>query len=350
MEKVQKKISIVILILVILLAVFFSAIRFITDFMWFQEMGYVDVFFKQLVTQLTVGIPTFLVVTGLVVLYLNRLRKSYFKKIASSEDTNLKKLKKITLVFAAIFGIFTTATTVTELWFDILKFANSTDFNIADPLFHMDISFYIFRLEFLSQLNEILIGVIVGFVVLTILYYIVLMTVRTPDVFKEEPAQGSETGEQQTEEGERYGGNANPFEHGSAGGNDPFGKFAEAFFGKKAAPRPVKPKKQFDDNNFKQLMSIASGKIGLLGFIFFIMLAINFFLRQFDLLHVHTGAVYGAGFTDVNITLWMYRILCVLSVLSAILFVVHMKKKNYKKLLTVPVIMILVGVIGSGAG
>ena len=94
MEKVQKKISIVILILVILLAVFFSAIRFITDFMWFQEMGYVDVFFKQLVTQLTVGIPTFLVVTGLVVLYLNRLRKSYFKKIASSEDTNLKKLKK----------------------------------------------------------------------------------------------------------------------------------------------------------------------------------------------------------------------------------------------------------------
>ena len=135
MEKVQKKISIVILILVILLAVFFSAIRFITDFMWFQEMGYVDVFFKQLVTQLTVGIPTFLVVTGLVVLYLNRLRKSYFKKIASSEDTNLKKLKKITLVFAAIFGIFTTATTVTELWFDILKFANSTDFNIADPLF-----------------------------------------------------------------------------------------------------------------------------------------------------------------------------------------------------------------------
>lgn len=350
MEKVQKRISIVILIIVILLAVFFSAIRFITDFMWFQEMGYVDVFFKQLVTQLTVGIPTFLVVTGLVVLYLNHLRKSYFKKIASSEDTNLKKLKKTTLIFAAIFGIFTTVTTVTELWFDILKFANSTDFNIADPLFHMDISFYIFRLEFLSQLNEILIGVIVGFVVLTILYYIVLMTVRTPDVFKEEPAQSSEAFGQQGEDGERYGGNANPFENSSAGGNDPFGKFAEVFFGKKAAPRPVKPKKQFDDNNFKQLMSIASGKIGLLGLIFFIMLAINFFLRQFDLLHVHTGAVYGAGFTDVNITLWMYRILCVLSVLAAILFVVHMKKKNYKKLLTVPVIMILVGVIGSGAG
>lgn len=85
-------------------------------------------------------------------------------------------------------------------------------------------------------------------------------------------------------------------------------------------------------------MQIASGKIALLGFIFFIMLAVNFFLQQFDLLHVHTGAVYGAGFTDVTITLWKLRILCVLSVLAAVLFVINMKKKTYKKILTVPVI------------
>ena len=96
-------------------------------------------------------------------------------------------------------------------------------------------------------------------------------------------------------------------------------------------------------------MQIASGKIALLGFIFFIMLAVNFFLQQFDLLHVHTGAVYGAGFTDVTITLWKLRILCVLSVLAAVLFVINMKKKTYKKILTVPVIMIAVGLVGSGA-
>ena len=97
-------------------------------------------------------------------------------------------------------------------------------------------------------------------------------------------------------------------------------------------------------------MKIASGKIAGLGCIFFLMLAIDFFLKQFDLLHAHTGAVYGAGFTDVNITLWMYRILCGLAVISAILFVVYMAKKQYKKILTVPVIMIVVGLIGTGAG
>ena len=154
--------------------------------MWFKEMGYTAVFFKQLVTQLTVGIPTFLVVTGMVMLYLHHLRKSYFSKIASSEATDMKKLKKTTNILAVVFGAIATFMTVVQLWFEILKFANSSDFDIKDPLFHLDVSFYLFKLEFLTQLNEILIGVIVGFVILTVIYYIILMTVRTPDVFKEE--------------------------------------------------------------------------------------------------------------------------------------------------------------------
>lgn len=378
MEKFQRRLSVVILILVIAFAIFFSAITFITDFMWFQEMGYVDVFLKELTTQLKVGVPTFLVVTGLMVIYMSHLKKSYFKKIVSSEIPDPKKLNRLTWILAAVFGLFTTMTTVSQLWFDILKFANASDFNLADPLFGLDISFYIFRLEFLTQLNEILIGVIVGFIVLTLVYYVVLMTVRTPDMFKREfPGEeetpfgagagananagaGTGTGTGAYDgtgaDGQRYAGNSSPFENGPGAENagkardDAFGKFTEAFFGKKPPKHQPKPKKQFDDNNFKQLLNIASGKIGLLGFVFFIMVGVNFFLRQFDLLYGHTGAVYGAGFTDVNVTLWMYRILCVLAALSAILFVVFLKKKDYKKILTVPVIMIAVGALGTGAG
>ncbi len=358
MEKLEKKVSIIILIVVVVASLFLTLVGFISDFMWFKEMGYVAVFFTQLVTQLKVGIPTFIIVTGLVMLYLHHLRKSYFAKIASSEATDMKKLNRTTNWLAVAFGVVATMMSVTNLWFEILKFANSTDFDITDPLFSFDISFYLFKLEFLSQLNEILIGVIVGFVILTIVYYIILMTVRTPDVFKEEPVQGAETAEDSEE---RYTGNANPFGGNPFGDNpfggnnannakDPFSKIFESLTGKKVNARPIKPKKQFDDGNFRQLMNIASGKITILGFIFFIMLAINFFLRQFDLLHAHTGAVYGAGFTDVNITLWMYRILCGLAILSAIMFIVEMGRKKYKSLLTVPVIMILVGLVGTGAG
>ncbi|MBR3705690.1 MAG: UPF0182 family protein [Firmicutes bacterium] len=354
--KFQQKLSIAIAVLVIIAMLFLTMIQFITDFLWFKEMGYVDVFFKELTTQLKVGIPTFVVVSGLVWVYLTHLRKSYFAKIASSEDTNIKKLKKTTVLLALIFGAISTFMAVSQLWFEFLKFANSTNFDITDPIFNVDISFYIFKLEFLKQLNEILIGVIIGFVALTIVYYIILMTMRTPDVFKEEAPQ-PDPAEEYAQYGEaafgeeRYSGSAdpfshNPFENGTKKAEDPFRKFADAFGGKKFER---KPKKQFDDNNFKQLLKIASGKISILGFIFFLMLAVNFFLQQFDLLQAHTGAVYGAGFTDVNITLWMLRILCVLAVLAGIMFVVNMKRKKYAKILTIPALMILIGVVGTGA-
>ena len=348
--KFERKVSLILMGIILVLVLFLAMIQFITDFMWFKEMGYTDVFFKQLVTQLTVGVPTFAVVTVLVQVYLTHLKKTYFAKIASSEETNLKGLKKTTIILSVVFGAIATFMAVSQLWFEILKFANSTDFDLADPLFNFDISFYIFRLEFLKEMNEILIGVIIGFVALTIIYYIILMTVRTPDVFKEEAPQAEAAAGAGDE---RHTAGTNPFGGGNnngANGSEPFSKFAEAFGGKMFQQKQAKPKRQFDDNNFKQLLKIASGKISLLGFIFFIMLGINFFLRQFDLLHAHTGAVYGAGFTDVNVSLWMLRILCVVSVLDAILFVVQMRKKNYKKLLSVPVLMIVVGLVGSGAG
>ena len=55
-----------------------------------------------------------------------------------------------------------------------------------------------FKLDFLTQLNELLIGVIIGFVALTVIYYILLLTVRTPDMFEDNPQQG------QTQEQEQY--------------------------------------------------------------------------------------------------------------------------------------------------
>ncbi len=340
-KKFERKVLLIVAIIVVIGTLFFSLVNFIANFLWFREMEYLDVFFKQLVTQLTVGVPTFVVVTILVYLYLNHLRKGYFKQIASGEDTNMKMLKRSTVILSVLFGIGATFFAVTQLWFEILKFANSTGFNIQDPLFHLDISFYLFKLDFLTQLNELLIGVIIGFVALTVIYYVILLTVRTPDMFEENQAE--QQYEQQQYDDGRYSGSSNPFENAANGAEDVFKRF-----GIKFPKREPKPKKQFDDDNFKRLMKIASGKLAGLGCIFFIMLAIDFFLKQFDLLHAHTGVVYGAGFTDVNITLWMYRILCGLSVVAAVLFVVYMAKKDYKKILTVPVIMIIIGLIGNG--
>ena len=95
MDKANQKVSMFLLTVILVITLFVGLIGYIADFLWFKEMGYLSVFFKQLVTQLTVGIPTFIVVTGLVFVYLNYLKKGYFAQIASSEATNMKTLRKI---------------------------------------------------------------------------------------------------------------------------------------------------------------------------------------------------------------------------------------------------------------
>ena len=353
MEKKKKKLGLkwALVIILVIIALFLALIGFITDYLWFKELGYVSVFFKKLFTMLQVGVPSFIVITILSYLYLKILKRGYFKKVESTEQTNEKTLNGISWAFSAIFGALVAFTLASQLWFGILQFTNSTNFDIADPLFNLDISFYVFKLEFLSQLNQFAIGVIIGFIILTVLYYMVLLSMRKPQMFEEvEP-------ELEPESEERYNGNDGA---GNMGGQSPFGafgkqfgdafgQFGQAFGGRPAANGPYRKKKQFDDDNFMQLIGIASKQLIVLGVIFFIMIAVNFWLRQYDLLYSHTGVLYGAGFTDVNITLWVYRILIALSLVGAITFIMGISKRKFKMVFAVPVIMIVVGLLGSGA-
>ncbi len=340
MKKKRRGIKGLIITILILIVLFFSLIGFMTDFLWFRELGYVSVFLKKLLTQLQIGIPTFIVIAFLAYVYLKFLKKGYFKKVVSTEVANHKRLNLISWGMAIVFAVLVTFVSVSQLWFEILKFANSTGFDIADPLFHLDISFYVFKLAFIKELNQILIGVIIAFAILTLLYYAVLLSMRTPQIFEEKEEPFAE---------DDFSGSSGP-KQGFDNVTDMFGKFGEAFMGKKgSASRGPRKRKQFDNKNFMQLISIAEKQLIVVGVLFFIMVGINFFLKQFDLLYGHTGAVYGAGFTDVNITLWMYRILMVLSVAAAVAFGAGVVKRRFKTAAVVPVLMIAVGVVGFGA-
>ena len=64
-----------------------------------------------------------------------------------------------------------------------------------------------------------------------------------------------------------------------------------------------------------------NAKFVVLGVIFFLMVAFNFYLKQYTLLYTgSSGVVYGAGFSDIHITLWVYRIIMVLGIVAAILY------------------------------
>lgn len=333
----------VIIAIVIILGLFLSLIGFITDFMWFRELGYVSVFFTKLFTQIKIGVPTFVVVTFLAYIYLKFLKRGYFIKVSSDEPVNHGRLNLISWGLAAAYGAITTFFTVTKLWFDFLQFVNSTSFGKKDPLYDMDISFYAFKLDFIEEVNQIVLVLLIAFAVLTVIYYSILLTVRTPKIF-EEKAQAVDEEEEQSQ---AQGGAGIGFDNL----NGMFGKFTEAFTGKAGGgfKRPSRTHRSFDNQNLKMLVSIAEKQLIIVGVLFFLMVGVNFFLKQYDLLFGSTGAVHGAGFTDVNITLWMYRIIMVLAVFAAVGFAVGISRRHIKPAVVAPIIMIIIGVAGTGA-
>lgn len=337
MESKKRGIGLKVLIAVVILAIILlvSLAGFIGDFLWFKELGYVSVFFKQLVTQLEIGVPTFIVVTLLVFIYLKGLKRGYYKKVESNIAGEVRALNGITWLLSGLMGALVTYMAVTRLWFNALQFANSTDFNIKDPVFGNDVSFYTFKLNFITQINGMLIGVLIALLVATVVYYVILISTRVPRVFE----TAEEEQQYQQEQANNQGNTRNdPF-------SQIFGQFSKAFGGNPGAP---KRKKTLDNDNMHELLHIASKQLIVVGVVFFLMLAVNFFLRQYSLLFNQTGVVYGAGYTDVNVTLWMYRILIGLSVLGAIGFAIGIARKRFKMILTIPVIMIVVGLAGGG--
>lgn len=316
----KKGLSFVVMVIVVILVLLIGCAGFLTNWMWFDSLGYEKVFWTKFLSQLEIGVPVFLAAMLLVRIYLKSLKKHYFIEVESHEIPDEKRLNKISWGMSVVFGLLVGLTAGASTWMDFRQFANATSFGLKDPLFHLDISFYVFKLAFLTKANNIVLGIVVGVVIITLLYYGILITVRTPDMFEWEP--------EEPEGPETSGENAIPF--------------TRKYRKKPSEKRTL----DLNNDNMIQLLHIASGKLTLLGIIFYLMVAMDFLMRQFDLLHVHTGAVYGAGFTDVNVKLWVYRLIMVLSVVGAVTLCHHMHRKEPKKLVRIPIAIVAVGLLG----
>ena len=94
-NKPRRKKSVIILLLLAVVMLLFLASGFITDWMWFGEVGYTSVFFKGLETQLLMGIPIFVVLFIVTDIYLTRIKQRYFSMVRSDAEPDRKKLTEM---------------------------------------------------------------------------------------------------------------------------------------------------------------------------------------------------------------------------------------------------------------
>lgn len=342
----------IIIVVLVILFILANLVTFFTDFEWFRELGYVSVFFTKLFTQLKIGVPTFIVVTVLARIYFKFIKQSFNKKM-SIEGNEGGLIKAVSWGLSAIFGGIVTYIAVTQLWFQLLQMLNSTSFGIKDPMYGMDISFYVFKLGFIKSANDLAIAVLITFIILTLVYYALLIATK---------GESTKVADEEKifDEADRFDGTSKPKQE-SKEYEGPFkGTAAEPFikmffsagenFTRRGNISNVKGKRkvEIDDDNVKQLFSVASTQLIIAGALLFLMLGVFFFLQQFDLLQINRGAVYGAGYTDTHITIWVYRILMVLSVIGAIAVIFGIKLHKARYIAMVPIVMVLVAIVGAG--
>ena len=73
LKKKNKHLIIAGIILAVIIA-FFALANFFTDWLWFAELGYVSVFFKELLTKITYGVPVFLLIAIGSYIYLMSMK------------------------------------------------------------------------------------------------------------------------------------------------------------------------------------------------------------------------------------------------------------------------------------
>ncbi|MCL2684004.1 MAG: UPF0182 family protein, partial [Synergistaceae bacterium] len=130
-KKGHSKLYGIIIALVVIAALFSALVRFITDLLWFFEVGYESVFLTKLFTQLRIGIPTFIIAGVLSFWYLMAVKKGYFKRMAVNDTGTAKTSNLIALGLSAAFAGLFTIFTVSMTWFEVLKLIHGTAFGIT---------------------------------------------------------------------------------------------------------------------------------------------------------------------------------------------------------------------------
>jgi len=146
------------------LLLFGDSIRLYINWLWFQETGLEQVFTTTLLAKFQIGLIT----GGLffILLFMNLLIAKCVaaKKGPRLVEDNLfeipkmdelaPKINKIMFWCAGIFSFLIGLGSIYK-WNEFLKFLHPIPFGISDPLFSMDIGFFVFQLPFLKYLHSI---------------------------------------------------------------------------------------------------------------------------------------------------------------------------------------------------
>ena len=173
--------TVIVIVALAAVGLVFWAAGLYADILWFENLGYTSVFWNIFLSQWSVRLVAWMVF--FLFLFINLLfTRSTITNISNFElreriaGTFLGKFltpRKITFffLFASLFFTFLFSLYTGSLWLEARQFMQGVKFGITDPIFHQDVSFYVFQLPFLRSLYAYLQGVIIVTLIVTGIIY-----------------------------------------------------------------------------------------------------------------------------------------------------------------------------------
>ena len=153
--------------LVALFVIFIGTVGFYTDWLWFASVGQLNTYQTRLWTQVGLWLAAALVALAVLVAnwfliprqQLDQLRLR--SRLRQRLTAGLRVPITIVLRIAAAFVTVALASAASDQWMTFLTFRHATSFELSDPLYGLDASFYVFRLPLYRFLVVWLAGLVV---------------------------------------------------------------------------------------------------------------------------------------------------------------------------------------------
>lgn len=269
-----------------------SIVDFIINIKWFKEVGYLSVYFTQITATLKLMIPFFIICFVSIWIYYKGLRKSIvrYKKVIEVDPKRDKFERKIFIAANIVVSFLISFSFASKYWYKILQFTNSKNFNVADPLFGFDISFFIFKLPLIESLHNAFVSLLVFLIFATFFIYILLNVKDNIFDFKQNKIK--------------------------------------------------------DIKSLKNDITRFAGKqLAVVAALLLLLVSLSFLINAWNLVYSSRGVVFGASYTDTKVSLNFYYGIAIAAFIGAIIVFVSILRSKVKPIIATIVIIFVLALL-----
>ncbi|KOR26500.1 UPF0182 family protein [Clostridium sp. L74] len=270
--KNKKALFIPLLIIILLIAFFNKIINFTINVNWFKEVNYLPIYFTRIKSIIILMIPIFIIFFISIWIYYKSLMLNKNRR-EINVDLNKKGYgEKLFFIFNFIVSIFLAYIFSSSYWYRILQFNNSIDFNVRDPIFSKDISFYVFKLPLFESLYKVIIALLLFLVITTFITYFIL-----------------------------------------------------------EAKYKIESRKDINLKNINYgIKSFAGKQLAIVSGLIILFISFGHLIKIWNLVYSNNGVAFGASYTDIHATLLFYKIIVVVTLISSIVTFLSILKGKFK--------------------